>query len=208
MDQLITIFDLFGTAVFAVTGAVRGVKAKFDLLGVVVLSCAVGVGGGMMRDAIIGATPAAALTSESYLILCIAAGVTVFFMSGKIMDSRHIITVCDAVGLGVFTVLGAAKGVNYDLAPVGVVLTGTLTAVGGGMLRDVLVGTVPEVLRRDFYATASLIGGVVYLFLIDTGLPHYANFLIVSFLVTAIRLTAFHYKIQLPRAGAAAARPE
>jgi len=203
MDQLITTcFDLFGTVIFAITGAVRGVKAKLDLLGVIVLSCTVGVGGGFIRDALIGATPAAALINQNYLVLCIITGMAVFTFSKKLVySSSQIITICDAIGLGVYTVFGANKGMLYGLSPIGVVLSGVITAVGGGVLRDLMVGEVPVVLKSDFYATASLIGGVLYIFISMTDLPFLAQFLSISLFVTAIRLLAYHYKLQLPRCG-------
>jgi len=203
MDQLITTcFDLFGTVIFAITGAARGVKAKLDLLGVIVLSCTVGVGGGFIRDALIGATPAAALVNENYLVLCVITGVVVFIFAKRVVyASSTIITVCDAIGLGVYTVFGVNKGMLYGLSPIGVVLSGVVTAVGGGVLRDLMVGEIPVVLKSDFYATASLIGGALYIFASMTCLPFLVQFLSVSLFVTAIRLLAYHYKLQLPHPG-------
>lgn len=200
MEECITYgFDLFGTFIFALTGAVRGVKHRLDLLGVIVLSCTVGVGGGIVRDCIIGATPVAALTNETYLIVCIFTGIAVFTRADWAMKNTHIITFCDAIGLGVFTALGAAKGIRCHLTPIGVVLSGVSTAVGGGVIRDIMVGTVPVVLKSDFYATASLIGGFLYYALSTrSSLPFFLTFLIVSFAVTGIRLLAFHYHIELP----------
>ena len=139
-DLLIYCFDLAGTVIFAVTGAVSAVKLRLDLLGVAVFSCTVGVGGGMLRDTIIGATPAAALQNEVYLIACILTGLVLFFISGRIARHGEIIMYCDAFGLGVFTAIGAAKGSQYDLGPVGIMLCATLSAVGGGILRDVHFG--------------------------------------------------------------------
>ena len=107
---LIFILDLFGTAVFAVTGAVKGVRHKLDIFGVTVLACCVGVGGGMVRDCIIGAAPVAALRNEQYILICIATGIAVFYTAKYWMRYRDIIQFGDAVGLGVFTALGAQKG--------------------------------------------------------------------------------------------------
>ncbi len=198
MEELvINAFDLFGTVIFAITGAVRGVRQRLDMLGVVVLACVVGVGGGIIRDTIIGATPVAAFTNELYLLVCIVTGMAVFFTPPSAIN-RDIITVCDAIGLGVFTAIGAAKGIQYNLTPIGVVLAGVFTAVGGGVLRDIMVGMVPVVLKSDFYATASLIGGVVYCLLIHTGTPVFLTFIIVSILVIVLRLLGYRYKIQLP----------
>ena len=198
---LIFILDLFGTAVFAVTGAVKGVRHKLDIFGVTVLACCVGVGGGMVRDCIIGAAPVAALRNEQYILICIATGIAVFYTAKYWMRYRDIIQFGDAVGLGVFTALGAQKGFSCDLSFTGIVLCGVFTAIGGGIIRDVLVGTVPAVLKSDFYATASLIGGILFCLLLPLKLPFFPMFLIIAGTVTGIRLLAIHFRIQLPAAG-------
>ena len=136
---LIFILDLFGTAVFAVTGAVKGVRHKLDIFGVTVLACCVGVGGGMVRDCIIGTTPVAALRNEQYILICIATGIAVFYTAKYWMRYRDIIQFGDAVGLGVFTALGAQKGFACDLSFTGIVLCGVFTAIGGGIIRDLLL---------------------------------------------------------------------
>ena len=104
-EQLIFWFDLVGTVIFAVTGAVSGVKMRLDLLGVVVFGCTVGVGGGIVRDVVIGAVPAAVLQNETYLMLCIVTGLLIFAFSSRIINHRRIILLCDAYGL-CFTALG------------------------------------------------------------------------------------------------------
>lgn len=201
-QQIMYAFDLIGTVVFAITGAVRGVRLKLDLLGVIVFACTVGVGGGMMRDTIIGAVPVAALKDETYLIVCILTGILIFFTARWVAPVKRLITFCDALGLGVFTALGAAKGMSHELAFIGIVLTGVLTAVGGGVIRDILAGRIPVVLTSDFYATASLFGGVLFYFLaVFSHLPTFYLFLIVTCFVTGIRIAAIHFRIHLPVAG-------
>ena len=194
------LLDLFGTAVFAATGAVKGVRCKLDVFGVTVLACCVGVGGGMIRDSILGATPAAALQHWNYLAVCIGIGLLIFYTAKYWMQFRNLIQIFDAVGLGVFTSIGAAKGIQYEVSVIGVVLCGMVTAIGGGMIRDILSGSIPVVLRSDFYATASLMGGMLYLILHQVGLNWFINFLITSVFVMLIRMLAIHYHVQLPRA--------
>lgn len=207
--QVIHIFDLFGTAVFAVTGALCGVHHKLDLLGVVVFGCTVGVGGGILRDVIIGAVPVAALGDMSYLLICIASALTVFFVARYLSNLRKIIAVCDAVGLGVFTAIGAAKGCAYELNTIGIILCGVLTAVGGGILRDVMAGSIPVVLTSDFYATAALLGGGLFCLLeYFTELSAFGIFAAVFIFVTGIRLAAMYYKLHLPVACSADANEE
>lgn len=197
---IILLLDLFGTAVFAATGAVKGVRCKLDVFGVTVLACCVGVGGGMIRDSILGATPAAALQHWTYLCVCIGIGLVIFLSARYWMHLRNLIQICDAVGLGVFTAIGAAKGIQYNVSFIGVILCGVFTAIGGGMIRDVLAGEIPVVLRSDFYATASLIGGIIYYALQIAGVNWFINFVITSLLVILIRLLAIRYHVQLPQA--------
>ena len=192
------IFDLLGTCVFAITGAVRGVRHKLDFLGVVVFACTVGFGGGVFRDVLLGATPVAAYEHESYLIVCIVTGVLVFFLAPQIVGRWHLVAIGDAIGLGVFTALGAAKGLMYGAGPIGIVLSGVFSAVVGGVLRDVMVRVVPAVLTSDFYATASLIGGLLYVLLSKTTLPFALQIIVTAITVTTIRLLAMRFKIHLP----------
>ena len=201
-------FDLFGTCVFAVTGAVRGVRIKLDFLGVVVFACTVGVGGGVFRDLLLGATPVAAYNDETYLIVCILTGMLVFFIAPQVVGRWQIIRLFDAVGLGIFTAIGAAKGMQYGVSHVGIILSGVFTAVGGGVLRDMMARTVPLVLTSDFYATASLIGGIAFLLLSSTALPFYATLSFTALLVTSIRIIAMRANFHLPVAKSWAIFPE
>lgn len=198
-NLIIHYFDLFGTAVFAVTGALCGIRHRLDLLGVVVFGCTVGVGGGILRDTIIGAVPVAALKDKSYLLICIITALTVFFIARKLSNLSRIIAICDAIGLGVFTAIGAAKGAVYELNTIGIILCGVLTAVGGGILRDVMSKSIPVVLTSDFYATAALLGGGLFCILAEfTDLADFNKFLTVSIFVTSIRLGAMYLKLRLP----------
>ena len=200
-NWIILLLDLFGTAVFAVTGAVQGIRHHLDVFGVTVLACCVGVGGGMVRDCIIGCTPVAALSNQHYIIICISTGLLSYATARFWIKKRNIIKICDAIGLGVFTALGAEKGFTQGLGFTGIILCGVFTAIGGGIIRDLLTGKIPVVLKSDFYATASLIGGGVYCLMRPLKFPFAINFAVIATLVCAIRLLAIHYNIQLPAAG-------
>ena len=178
-QNIIYLFDLFGTIIFAITGAVKGVRCKLDFLGVIVFACTVGCGGGMLRDVLIGCTPVAAFSNGAYITVSALTGLVVFF-------------------LGVFTAIGVAKGAQYGIGPVGQLLCGVFTAVGGGVVRDIMSKSVPVVLTSDFYATASLAGGLLYLLLEKTPLPLFANFLICTVTVVALRILAVANHIHLP----------
>ena len=199
-SEIILLLDLFGTGVFAATGAIKGVRRHLDIFGVTVLACCVGVGGGITRDSILGATPAAALQNWTYLAVCIFIALLIFFTVRFWMKFRNIIQLCDAVGLGVFTAIGAAKAMGCHVSFIGVLLCGVITAIGGGVIRDVLVREIPVVLRSDFYATASLLGGTVYYLLAVSETPWFVNFVITSFFVFSVRFLAIHYHFSLPEA--------
>lgn len=198
-SDVILWLDLAGTAVFAATGAIKGVRHRLDLFGIIVLACCVGVGGGIIRDMILGAVPAAALKNGWYLLVCIAIAFIIFFTARYWMKIRNIIQHFDAIGLGVFTALGAAKGLTYDVSIIGIVLCGTFTAIGGGMIRDILVREVPVVLRSDFYATAAVIGGFLFYALNAMDLQWGFNFFTTALVVTTLRLLAMHYHLRLPK---------
>lgn len=194
--------DLFGTAVFAITGALRGFRARLDFLGILVLACAVGVGGGMTRDALIGATPVAAFMDSRYIILCALCGAAMFFLAPRLDDRWNIIPVLDALGLGVFTAIGAEKALQHGCGEVAITLCGVITAVGGGVLRDLFVMRIPAVLRSDFYATASLIGGLIFVGLITwfPDVSYISRFLIVSLVTLLLRMIAMRFRFRLPEA--------
>lgn len=207
-DGIILGLDLFGTAIFAITGALRGWRSRLDFLGVVVLACAVGVGGGITRDALIGATPVAAFQDGRYFIICALVGAIAFYVAPRLGDRWNVIPVLDAVGLGVFTAIGCEKASLYGCTWVAVILCGVMTAVGGGVIRDVLAMRIPAVLRSDFYATAALIGGFLFVALERWAgtVDYFGRFLIVSAMVLLIRLIAMRFKFRLPEAHSVPAR--
>lgn len=197
---MLLFLDLFGTLVFAVSGAFRAVKYELDMLGVLVLATATGVGGGIMADAMLGNHPPFAFRDERYLLICLAGGLLVFLWARRIAPLWDGVMAADALGLGVFAALGAAKGAAAGLGHVGVVLIAAMAATGGGVVRDVLVREIPAVLRVDVYASAALAGGVVFELLRWRGAPQNAQLLGCIATTLVLRLLAMHYKIALPRA--------
>lgn len=197
--SIIYFFDLFGTVIFAITGAVKGVRLRLDFLGVMVFAVTVGCAGGMTRDALLGITPVAAFCDSSYVILSAVTGITVFFSAPKFVGRWRVILYCDAIGLGVFTAIGAQKADLLGIGIVGQVLSGVIGAVGGGVLRDVFSKEIPSVLKSDFYATASIIGGLVYV-LCDHLLPQHGTitFVMSAVSVAVIRIYAIRHGLKLP----------
>lgn len=158
---LLTVLDLGGTFVFAISGAAAAVKHRLDIFGVMVLAFAAGNAGGITRDLLIGAVPPAAIANWSYLLVSILAGLAVFFWFPLIARLNNPVLWFDAVGLAFFAVAGAQKALVHDINPVMAALLGMLTGIGGGMLRDVLVAEIPVVLRADLYALAALAAATV-----------------------------------------------
>ncbi|MEM8557205.1 MAG: trimeric intracellular cation channel family protein [Bacteroidota bacterium] len=196
---LLYVLDLAGTFVFAMSGALRAARHDLDLLGALVLATATGIGGGLIRDALLGATPAASLQDEAYLLACVAGAVVVMLAASRVQAQWDLVRYADAVGLGVFAALGAAKATLFGLGPIGVMMIAALTATGGGVVRDVLVLQVPAVVRHDFYATAALLGGGVFVLADAAGLGANAALVAAGLVTSGLRLLAMALDLRLPR---------
>ena len=197
--DLLYFLDIFGTAVFAVAGTFKAIKHELDILGVCTLALITGVGGGIFRDLLLGDTPPAAFRDETYFIVCIGAGLLAALLASRIARVWKFVKIFDALGLGVFTAIGAAKGMNFGLGFVGILLTGAITATGGGMIRDVLVREIPSVISRDFYATASFLGGAALIITVRLGAGSGIAVAAAIAVTTVIRLIAMKTGLSLPR---------
>ncbi len=160
-DVFLLILDLTGIAVFAMTGALVGVRKAVDGFGVTVLAVITGLGGGVLRDVMIGSVPPAALDDWRYLVVPAVTGVVVFYFHPTVGRMEKQIAVLDAIGLGLFCVTGAVKAAEFGLGIVPAALLGMVTAVGGGILRDVLAGRVPVIFKEELYATPALGGALL-----------------------------------------------
>jgi uncharacterized membrane protein YeiH len=161
IHDLLLILDLAGTFVFAISGAMLGVRRSLDVFGILVLSFAASSAGGITRDLLIGAVPPAAISDWRYLAVALAAGLLSFFSYSLIARVRTAILIFDAAGLALFAVAGTQKALAHGLNPLMAALLGMLTGIGGGMVRDLLVARTPAVLRGDLYALAALAGAVL-----------------------------------------------
>ena len=161
METLLLVLDLIGTFVFALSGAMAGVKNRADLFGVLVLSFAAGNAGGIARDLLVGAVPPAAIGDWRYLAGSLLAGIITFWRPSVNDRLGSPVLLFDAAGLALFAVSGTQKALAFGLNPVTAALLGMLTGIGGGMTRDVLLAEIPTVLRADLYAVAALAGAAV-----------------------------------------------
>jgi uncharacterized membrane protein YeiH len=155
------ILDLVGVFVFALSGGLVAVKKRLDLFGVLVLAAVAALGGGVMRDVLIGARPPVGLSDWRLIAAACLAGLVTFVFHPGVARITRLVRILDAAGLAVFAVAGALKALGVDAGPIAAVLIGVITAVGGGILRDVLAGQVPEVLRRELYAVPALLGSAL-----------------------------------------------
>lgn len=160
-NTLLVVLDLVGIFVFAITGALVAVRKELDVFAVLMLALITGLGGGFLRDVLIGATPPAALADWRYLLVPAVAGLVTFFFHPSLNRKERVINVLDAAGLSLFCVTGALKAVEFGLGPVPAALMGMLTGIGGGVLRDMLTGRVPLVFRGELYATPALVAALV-----------------------------------------------
>lgn len=167
----LVVLDLVGIFVFATSGALVAVRKGLDVFGVLVLAGTTGLGGGFLRDVLIGATPPAALADWRYLLVPVAAGLLVFRFHPALGRMERTVNVVDAFGLSLFCVAGALKALDYGLGPLPAALMGMLTGIGGGMLRDVLAGRVPVIFRGELYATPALAGAAVVVLGLRVDLP-------------------------------------
>ena len=192
-------FDLFGVFVFALSGGFDAAKYKLDMLGVIVLAVATGVGGGILRDILLGVTPPAVFIDERYLITCLFAALCVIFFAGRVKRHFEWVKFADAIGLGVFAAIGASKAIDAGIGWVGVLMLGTISAVGGGVIRDVLVREIPLVLRADFYASAAMLGVVSMLIASQFAISVQLQILISAVVASSARIIAMRFGISLPR---------
>ncbi len=185
---------------FAVTGAFKAIEHKADIVGIIILATITGVAGGTIRDIILGKTLPNSLIDPAYVIITVISAVVLFFLYSKMRKHWNVFLKFDAIGLGVFTVIGATfaynlVGMNFLV----IVLAGMLTAIGGGILRDIFVNQTPIVFVKELYASASFIGAVLFYFTLLVTNEIYAAMIIGLVITTTLRLVAMKYNWNLPR---------
>lgn len=202
--------EIIGTIAFASSGAMVAIKKQLDLLGIIVLGVTTAVGGGMLRDILIGNIPPSLFKNPTYVLLAFITVILLFIIirfrqnileSGSLGTYERIMNIFDAIGLGAFTVVGINTTIAGDYGDYQflTVFLGVITGVGGGILRDIMAGQTPYVLRKHVYACASIAGAVAYVFLFSHINPDVAM-VIAGLLIILIRILATHYCWNLPTA--------
>ena len=199
-DTSLMVIDLIGTFVFAVEGAMAAIQGRLDLLGILVLSFATALGGGIIRDVLIGAVPPNSIRDWRYGVIAFAGGGAVFFFYQLVQRiPTPVIIGLDAAGLALFAVAGAQKALDYEINPFLAVLMGGITGVGGGTVRDVLLSQIPAVLRADVYAVAALAGAAVLVAGLKLGGPRALMAILGAVVCFGLRIVAVWQHWNLPR---------
>ncbi|AWI27329.1 trimeric intracellular cation channel family protein [Flavobacterium pallidum] len=188
------LLDIIGTMAFAVSGALTAMNKKLDPFGVYIIAFVTAVGGGTLRDIMIGRTPVGWMRDPNYVYLITAGFFLAIIFRKKLDHLRISLFLFDTIGLGVFTLIGLEKGINTGLHPVICIALGTMTASFGGVIRDILCNEIPVIFRREIYATICIIGGMVFFGLKKTGLEKDAIYLITSCVIIILRLMAVKFK--------------
>ena len=195
---MIYILDLFGVAVFAITGGLISGRKKMDVFGIVVVALVTALGGGTIRDVILGTTPVFWIADPTYVVVAVAAALFIFAFARFSELWPEALLVADAFGLAVFTIIGAQRAFEAKASPLIAIILGVMTGVAGGIVRDLLCGEIPLILRREIYATASLLGGALFVTFSSLNIKGGAITVGAVAIIVAVRLAALHWNISLP----------
>ena len=197
--EVIYVLDILGTFAFAISGALVALDKKFDIFGVIIIAFVTAVGGGMLRDVLINAHPINWIGDLNYLYIIFSAVLFTFLFKSKIAHLSKTMFLFDTIGISVFTLLGLQKGLSYDLHPIISIIMGMISAVFGGVLRDVLTAKIPLIFEKEIYASACLAGGITYLILNYFKVDENVNFIISAIIIASIRAIAVKFHLELPK---------
>lgn len=197
-NDLYLVMDLIGVFIFAVSGGLAGRRAGMDFFGVVVVGSLTGIGGGIMRDLLIGDIPPASLTDWRYILIAVLGAMVPLLFSPSSQRALTWLLILDAFGLALFAVASTSKAYHYGVTPIAAPLIGVLAATGGGALRDVLSNEIPIILRREIYALAALAGGALVALALYLDWPIVPIGIAAFVLVVAIRLVSLRYNWRSP----------
>ncbi|CAM1352483.1 MULTISPECIES: trimeric intracellular cation channel family protein [Tenacibaculum] len=197
--NIIYAIDIIGTFAFAISGALVALKKDFDVFGVIIIAFVTAVGGGMVRDVLINAHPINWIGDINYIWTILTAVAITFLFRSRIAPLRKTMFLFDTIGISVFTLLGLQKGLSYNLHPFIALVMGMVSAVFGGVIRDVLTRKVPLIFKKEIYASACLAGGVVYLILGYFNINEDIHFIISATVIIIIRTVVVKYELELPK---------
>jgi uncharacterized membrane protein YeiH len=195
---IFSLLDFIGTTAFAMSGALTAINKRLDPFGVFIIAFVTAVGGGTLRDILIGRTPVTWMLDLTYVYLIICGFILAIVFRKKLDRLRTSLFLFDTIGLGVFTLIGLERGIMWGLHPIICIALGTMTACFGGVIRDILCNDIPVIFRREIYATICILGGIIFFTLKEINLNQDVLYIITSSIMISIRLLAVKYKWYLP----------
>lgn len=200
MQQIFYLADLFGVAVFAITGALMAGRKSMDLFGVLVIAIVTALGGGTLRDVILDNHPVSWIRNDTYILVAslAAIGTVLWVRLTKPIHERGLL-IADAFGLAVFTVIGTEVALQHNVPYSTAVIMGVMTGVAGGVMRDVICNEIPLIFKKEIYATACILGSLVFIALRELHTPHWLDTGVAMLTVLAVRLAAIHWHLGLPQ---------
>lgn len=192
--MMFQLLDYIGTCVFAISGALAAMRHRFDPFGVLILAMVTAIGGGTLRDVLIGRTPVAWMVQTEYFYLILLGACIAIIFRGKLAYLRRTLFLFDAIGLGIFTITGVEIGLEAGLHPIICIILGTMSASFGGVIRDILVNEVPLIFKKEIYASLSILGGILLLVLKQLDVSDHYSYIAISGLIVLLRVLAVRYK--------------
>lgn len=196
--SLFNILDLLGTTAFAISGALAAMNRRLDLFGIFIIAFVTAIGGGTVRDMLIGNTPVTWMENIIYIYLIGAVTIFSILFRRRLDHLKKSLFLFDTIGLGIFTITGVEIGIQNDLNPIISITLGAMTGTFGGVIRDILCNEIPVIFRKEIYATASIVGGLAFIILYELGVKQDVIYLATSITIILIRLVVVKYKISLP----------
>ncbi|HXS58917.1 MAG TPA: trimeric intracellular cation channel family protein [Hanamia sp.] len=196
--ELLNLIDVLGTIAFAISGVFAAMQKRLDVFGILIIAFITAVGGGTLRDMMLGDLPVSWMRNISYFFIIVLTSAVVVIFNNTINNFQKTLLVFDSIGLGLFTVLGIQKGIQFGLHPAICIALGTVTACFGGVIRDISLNNIPLIFQKEIYATACIFGGILYFLLLKTNLTNDAIVIICITLIFVIRVLAVRFNWSLP----------
>ncbi len=192
------VLDILGTTAFAISGALSAMNRKLDLFGIFIIAFVTAIGGGTMRDVLVGNTPVSWMQNTTNIYLIGSITILSIMFRDKLDYLKKSLFLFDTIGLGIFTIIGVETGINAGLQPIISIALGAMTGCFGGVIRDILCNEIPVIFRKEIYATASIAGGICFMILYSFMINPEYIYIITTLLIILIRLVVVRYKVSLP----------
>ena len=190
--------DILGTIAFAISGVLVAMEKKLDLFGVLIIAFVTAVGGGTLRDMLIGNTPVVWMRESVYIFTILGTVIFAILFVNQLKYLRKTLFLFDTIGIGLFTMVGIEKGLSAELMPIMCIILGTITASFGGVIRDILCNEIPVIFHKEIYATACILGGISYFLLIQLPIENAYAYIAAILIIILVRILAVRFHIALP----------